>query len=272
MSEPLSFFTIRPGDNALIPTKWSMSAWGADSLNGPAVCSAAARALEQEFSDPDFVPARLTFDLFKSAKNQPMILRTRLVRSGRRIQVADVEVMQEDILVARATAVFLRRSGPPPGSEWHPPTAFSPPEAAAADGARSRHPWMQTDETDWTRGIGNHQNVARKRAWSTAMAVVPDEPATPFVHAVQSAESTSLVTNLGTEGIGYINCDLTMALSRLPEGPQLGIEADTHLTADGISVGTATLYDRKGAYGTGMVTAVSNAAAQIDFTNRAGLV
>lgn len=272
MSEPLSFFTIRPGDDALLPTKWSMSAWSSDSLNGPAVCSAAARALEQEFADPDFVPARLTFDLFKAAKNQPMNLHTRMVRSGRRIRVADVEVMQEDVIVARATSVFLRRSGPPPGSEWHPSTTFTPPEEAAAEGSRSRHPWMQTDDTDWTRGIGNHQNVARKRAWSTAMAVVPDEPASPFIHAVQSAESTSLVTNLGTEGIGYINCDLTMALSRLPEGPQLGIEADTHLTADGISVGTATLYDRKGPYGTGMVTAVSNAAAQIDFTNRTGLV
>ena len=58
----------------------------------------------------------------------------------------------------------------------------------------------------------------------------------------------------------------------LPEGAELGIEADSHITADGISVGTATLYDRKGPYGTGMVTAVSNPAAQIDFASRSRLV
>lgn len=272
MSEPLSFFTIRADDNALIPTKWAKSAWGADSLNGPAVCAAAARTLEIEFADPDFVPARLTFDLFKSAKSQPTTLTTRVVRSGRRIFVGDVEVMQGEVVVARATAVFLRRSAPPPGTEWRPTSTFAPPEEAVAEGPQSRHPWMQTDDTEWTRGIGSHQNVSRKRAWSTAMAVVPDEPASPFVHAVQSAESTSLVTNLGTDGIGYINCDLTMALSRLPEGTHLGIEADTHITADGIAVGTATLYDLKGPYGTGMVTAVSNPAAQIDFANRSGLI
>ena len=97
------------------------------------------------------------------------------------------------------------------------------------------------------------------------MPVLPDQPVSSFVHATQSAESTSLLTNLGTDGIGYINCDLTLALARVPEGPQLGIEADTHITADGIAVGTATLYDRNGPYGTGIVTAVSNAAAQIDF-------
>ena len=32
-------------------------------------------------------------------------------------------------------------------------------------------------------------------------------------------------------------------------------------------VGTATLFDRSGAFGSGMTTAVSNPAAQIDFAN-----
>jgi hypothetical protein len=82
---------------------------------------------------------------------------------------------------------------------------------------------------------------------------------------VHTAETTSLLTNLGTNGIGYINCDLTLALSRLPDGPQIGLEASSHIAADGISVGTATLYDLDGPFGTGIVTAISNAQAQIDF-------
>jgi hypothetical protein len=47
----------------------------------------------------------------------------------------------------------------------------------------------------------------------------------------------------------------------------IGLEADSHWAADGISVGAATLFDRNGAFGTGLVTAVSNPAAQIDFGN-----
>jgi hypothetical protein len=88
-----------------------------------------------------------------------------------------------------------------------------------------------------------------------------------FVNAVVAAEGTSLVTNLGTDGVGYINGDLTVALSRLPVDVWIGVQADSHWVADGISVGTATLYDRDGAFGSGMVTAVSNPAAQIDFGN-----
>jgi len=97
--------------------------------------------------------------------------------------------------------------------------------------------------------------------------VVEGAPVTPFVRAVMAAEGTSLVTNLGTEGIGYINGDLTVALARLPQDDWIGVQADSHWTADGVSVGAATLFDGAGAFGTGVVTAISNTDAQIDFTN-----
>ncbi len=81
------------------------------------------------------------------------------------------------------------------------------------------------------------------------------------------AEATSLVTNLGTHGIGYINGDLTAAFSRLPVDDWIGVQADSHWASDGIAVGTATLFDHHGAFGSGLVTAVANPAAQIDFSS-----
>jgi hypothetical protein len=75
------------------------------------------------------------------------------------------------------------------------------------------------------------------------------------------------VTNLGTHGVGYINGDLTVGLARLPVGEWIGVQADSHWAADGVAVGTATLFDRSGAFGSGVTTAVANPAAQIDFAN-----
>lgn len=265
VTESLSFFTTCADPAELIPTEWATSAWSSETLNGPAICGAAARALELEFGGPDFVPARFTIDLYKAAKNLPTVFRTRQLRAGRRIVLADVEVTQHDVAVARATVVYLRKSSAPPGAEWVPAADFYPPERMPTDN-ESTHPWLNTDRTGWTQSIAEHQNADRKRAWGASLPVVPGEPASPFVHAVQSAESASLVTNLGTAGIGYINCDVTMAISRLPEGLLLGVEADNHITADGISVGTATLYDDRGSYGTSVVTALSNAAVQVDFS------
>jgi hypothetical protein len=92
-------------------------------------------------------------------------------------------------------------------------------------------------------------------------------PATDFDWPAEFAEGTSLVANLGTGGVGYINGDLTVALARLPVDEWMGIQADSHRAAEGISVGTATLFDRIGAFGSGLVTAVGDPAAQIDFAN-----
>jgi hypothetical protein len=267
VSETRSFFTrIADDGDALMPTTWAGSRWGPDALNGPAVCAFVARALELEFADPDFTPARITVDLFKTARTRPTTAVTRLVRSGRRIRVADAEVQQDGVTVARATLVLLRKASPPPGDEWVPTATFSPPPDAPVEWGPG-HPWVHSDAAGWTRRIADHQDNTRKRTWATSMPVLPDGHDSPFVRAVQAAEATSLLTNLGTEGIGYINCDLTVALSRIPDGPQIGLEADSHITSEGIAVGTATLYDRAGPFGTGIVTAVSNAAAQIDFSH-----
>ena len=82
-----------------------------------------------------------------------------------------------------------------------------------------------------------------------------------------AAEATSLVTNLGTDGVGYINGDLTVGLARLPVGEWIGVQGDSHWASEGVAVGTATLFDQDGAFGSGMTTAVSNPSAQIDFAN-----
>jgi hypothetical protein len=118
----------------------------------------------------------------------------------------------------------------------------------------------------WTRSPAEHQNESQKTFCYRGLTVIEGEKVSPFVRAVMVAEATSLVTNLGTEGIGYINGDLTVALSRLPVDEFICVQADSHWAADGIAVGTATLFDHQGPFGTGMTTAVANPAAQIDFS------
>lgn len=84
------------------------------------------------------------------------------------------------------------------------------------------------------------------------------------VHAAIVGEAASLVTNWGSAGVGFINADLTLTLARMPVGTDLGIETDNHLSAEGVATGSAVLYDREGPVGMCVVTAVSNAARQID--------
>ena len=220
----------------------------------------AARCLEHDYGDDEFLPTRLTTDLFKAARRVPTEVRTRLVRDGRRIRGSECDVIQAGVVVARATMAQYRKSAAPPGQEWVGKQFFTPPT-----GVRGTAYAINSDDAGWSSSGAQHQNTSRKRVYHRTIEVVDGETVSPFVRTVVAAEATSLVTNLGTRGIGYINGDLTVALSRLPIGDYIGLQADSHWCADGISVGTATLFDDEGPFGTGMVTAIANPAAQIDF-------
>ncbi|MGV9709325.1 acyl-CoA thioesterase domain-containing protein [Gordonia sp. NPDC003424] len=267
---PIAFFERE--SEAFLPTRFARSLWAPKTLSGPPVCAIAARAAELEFAPRGFRAARFTIDLFKAAREVPTCTRGRLIRSGGRITVAEVDVVQVldgvDTVVARSTAVFVKETVNPPGERWTPVDDYSSPPTAAPD---DPFPWFGSDAPDgrphWDQSMGAHQHGRRKRLWTRAVATVAGEQPSPFERAVISGESTSLVCNWGTTGIGFINCDLTVGLSRLPVGPRIGVEAATHTESDGISTSAARLYDMHGVFGVGTVTGVNNAAAEIDFTS-----
>jgi hypothetical protein len=263
MSTEPAHFTLAEG-GAFVPTPFAQSHWGDDHLNGPAVVGLAARALENDCGSPDFMPTRFTADLFRAARNVPTTIDVRVVRDGRRVRSAECDVVQDGRTVTRATLVQYRRSTAPSGREWAAP--ISPVQPPPPDD--SILPFVGSDEAGWTRSPAAHQNDSRKRFFNDGIKVLAGEKNSAFVRAVMIAEATSLVTNLGTQGIGYINGDLTAAFSRLPVDDWIAVQGDSHWVADGISVGTATLFDSQGAFGSGMVTAVANPAAQIDFSNQ----
>ena len=263
MSTEPAHFAIGEG-GAFMPTQFAQSHWGDNHLNGPAVVGLAARALENHCGSPDFMPSRFTADLFRAARNVPTTIDVRVVRDGRRVRSAECDVVQDGRTVTRATLVQYRRSSAPPGREWTASISLEQPPAPDD----SILPFVGSDEAGWTRSPAGHQNDSRKRFFNDGIKVVAGEKNSPFVWAVMLAESTSLVTNLGTQGIGYINGDLTAAFARLPVDDWIAVQADSHWTSDGISVGTATLFDSQGAFGSGMVTAVANPAAQIDFSKQ----
>lgn len=270
-----SFFTHdHSAGGAYVPTRFARSAWSDDLVNGPAVVAAAARELEVEHGLDDFQPARLTVDLFSPVRFEPLTVRTEDVRTGNRIRVSDARVEQGGKTVARATLVQLRRGEQPPGETWQSGQSLEPPAEAQGASLRSgSRAWFGSDDAaePWSHEMGAHQGAGRKRFWLHPLDVVEGEEASPFQRAVTLAESTSLMAHWGTEGIGFINADLTVALARLPRSADIGIQADEHISDAGVAVGSATLFDHDGVFGTGTVVAVSNAGRQIDFSSR-GLV
>jgi hypothetical protein len=126
-----------------------------------------------------------------------------------------------------------------------------------------RAPFVRSS-VGWSQNFLEHQNADRKATWSTAVPILPDEPLTGFQAAAASADGTSMVINWGTRGVEYINTDITMTLAREPEGVEIGLLTTDRVEHDGIAVGSAAIFDRRGPLGTVMVAALANARRTVD--------
>jgi hypothetical protein len=88
-----------------------------------------------------------------------------------------------------------------------------------------------------------------------------DEPLTPFTRVAMAADVTASLVNWSSEGLKFINADYTLTLSRLPDGPLIGLASQSHSTQDGIATGSAILFDEQGEIG----SSISVSLAQSGF-------
>jgi hypothetical protein len=237
----------RNGD-LLVPSVRARSLWG-DVVNGRNLAGLVAWAAEGDHGDVDYLPARLTVDMFRAAPLVPMRVTTSVIRHGRRVRVIDVSVRDgQEVELTRGTVVYLRTGDPPPGSVWQPPE-WEPP---APDTLRATPPradgWPPWDMRPIERG-------AWMREWHP---FVGGEELTPFVRAALAADATNGSANGGDRGLAYINADLTLLLARLPAGEWIGLEVTNHESAAGVAFGTASLYDLDGRIGHVAMSAVAD--------------
>lgn len=107
-----AFFT-RDGDT-FIPTQAANGPWDPKSLHGRVVIGLLATVIEQRHGASDFVPARLTVDMFRLPNIEtPVEIKTRLVRDGLRIRVVEADFVSGGAGMARASCQLLRKTQAP---------------------------------------------------------------------------------------------------------------------------------------------------------------
>lgn len=255
-----AFFTA-DGDSYLPGTKTG-GPWG-QTMGGQIVGGLLGWALDRHGED-DFQPARLTVDLLRPVPIAPVSIETSIKREGRRIKLVDAALLQNGQVVARASALFLRRSAEPEGQVWSAPVVM-PPLPTNSDPLEAEMPFgiWTSSATSNTGSAGMpplewQQPGAQKFAWTRIFRpMVAGHPLTPFTRAAFAGDIISSLTHWSTAGLRYINADYTVAISRLPEGEYIGLAAQSYHGNDGVGAGTATLFDSAGPIGTGTVLALA---------------
>jgi hypothetical protein len=264
------FALFRADDEVLVPQDIARSLWKHDQMHGVATCGALARAAEHAViaaDRTDLHPARFTVDLFHAPTMGPCHFTSTAVREGSRIMLVETTLYQENEARARAIALFLRASENPAGQVWTSAEIPQPPPLdIAPETDQPRVPFFFSESVGWSQNFAEHQNSDRKMTWQSPIPVVVGEKTTAFQGLAGMADSTSMVCNWGEQGVQYINTDVNLSISRLPVSHEVGLAALTWHAHEGIAVGTATVFDREGPFGTSMVTSLANARRSVDFT------
>ncbi len=253
-------FFVLDGDQYL-PQASGRGPWNPNSLHGRVVIGVMGHALETAFGDPDFMPARLTVDMYRLPGFEPMEIKTRLIREGGRIRMAEAELFSGGVSSAKASCQFLRKTEDPPGKVWTPPgwdvplpQDIPPPDPGTTPMGRM---WA-------TRNIAGGFGVqGSRRMWmSEVRELVAGQALTPFQRVAVASDFCSPFANASyDQGLGYINTDVTVYISRLPVGEWIGFESVNHTSAQGVAIGTCWLHDIDGPIGTASCAALAQRRA-----------
>lgn len=248
------FFTIEGAH--YVPTAAARGPWNPNSLHGRVIAGLLGAEIERLHGSPDFIPARLTVDMYRLPDLSPVEVTTTVVRAGNRIKVVDAEFISGGVSAGRATCQLLKRTENPEGNVWKPaswdvptPDDIPPPDPATTPMGRM---WE-------TRRIsGEFGAVGQRRVWIREVReLVEGRAVTPFVRVAGSADFASPAANIGDQGLEFINSDVTVYLHREPVSEWVGYEVINHGATDGVAVGECFIYDERGPIGSASCAALA---------------
>ena len=255
-----AFFT-RDG-SSLVPAPVARGPWAADMLHGRLLAGLLAWKVESDHGDPGFHAARVTVDLFRSPPMRRLEVAAHVVRAGKRIRVVDGTVTIDGDVYARASIVLLRRTEQPTGDVWSAP-AWEVPHPDALPEPTWDAPWEMRPISE-----GGFGSFSQKRMWlRETRALVEGEPMTPLIRVATAADIANPLANSGTNGLEFINGDITLYLARLPVDEWIGFEVARHVGAEGVAIGECVVYDTRGPVGTSTVSAVAQRRMEMSTPN-----
>ncbi len=250
---------LRDGDRYQ-PTATAGGPWSPEYLHGGPPVGLLAWALEQETAGSGLRLARLTTDLLRPVPAKPLTVHIDTLRAGRRLRVLEGVLKADDIIVSRATALYLEQVPlqVPPHARF---AADSLPAAEGVSGSLSGVSARDSNKSSFTpeglhttvevRLIDGVQGLGEGRVWMRLPTTVIDgEPCSPTVQAATLADFGNGVAQLRVaDNVGSINADVSLYLTRAPTGEWIGFDAHSRMGDNGNGLVETRLYDQQGPFG-----------------------
>jgi hypothetical protein len=234
-------------------TECTRGPWDARSQHAGPPAALLGRAVEHRpDARDDMRVARLTFDIARPVPVAALTVTTRVIRSGRSVEVVEAELGADGAPAAmRVTALLIRTAA-----------AVAP---AVPDGLAPAGPQTATTQPFFPVPYEDGYHTAMESRF-TAGAFLARGPATcwmrmrvplvagetpsPLTRVLVAADSGNGISSvLDWREHLFVNPDLTVHLRRYPVGEWVCLDARTSIEADGIGLADTALLDRAGVIG-----------------------
>lgn len=257
---PASAFYLPDGHGRFRSTPATAGPWSADAQHGGPPSALLAREFELTDRDPGQRLARIAVEILRPVPVQPLTVRARTIRPGRRVTLLEgsIEVGGQPVVLARGWRVARAdtRAGATPGGPPPPPIPQEPDS--------TRPDWPNAHLDGYIRALegrttaGQFGGTGPAAAWThIETPLVEGEEPSPFQRSALVADSGSGIS----QGIDLhrwlaVNVELTVATHRDPEGAWIHLDAATVIGPDGTGRADTVLSDLAGPFGRALQTLV----------------
>lgn len=259
-----------------VPSEHARGPWDPQALHGGAPAALMTGAFESLAPGAELRIARLGFEFLRPIPLAPLMLSTRILRPGRRVQELAGELYADrgsegQQLIARASALRVQAvpqqaasaaaapapesSATGPADEPLPPPASGTPVRFALDGSTESSFAGTAMEMRW---LSDPRALGPGRVWMRLRyPLLPGRPLTPMMRLAATADfGNGVSATLPFERFLFINADLTIHLQRVPRGEWIGLDARTLLHGGGPALSESVLHDEQGPLGRAFQTLV----------------
>ncbi len=254
---------FEPDGEALVPTVLARGPWDPTAMHGGPPSALLMRAVEAAEA-PDGVTmtvARLTVELLRPIPLEPLVVRTEVVRPGKRIQLIEAAIFHaaRGAELVRGRALRIREAPVPLPYEdpvRGPLLVAEPPPAPPETGVPSA-PHLETDiafhqdaiELRFVEGMWNEPGPATMWGRLLVPLVAGEEPS--------PLQRTAALSDMGNGVSGvvdfdthmFINPELSIHLWRPPASEWIALRCRSDVGRRGVGLAQSSLFDADGRFG-----------------------
>lgn len=250
-------FYERDGD-LWAATELTRGPWDPGAQHAGPPSALLGREIERLEDAAEFQVGRVTFEILRSVPIAPLRVRAEVLRGGRRVQLVEAALTDEEGDLVRARAWRLR-TGPvdlPPEAVTESPPAPGPEEGDDAVFFPTGQEVGYHTAMEVKFISGGFLEPGPAIAWLRMRnPLVEGEEPSPLQRTLIAADvGNGISAVLDYRRFLFINVDLTVHLERMPEGEWVCVDAVTLPQANGIGTAESVLSDRRGRIGRALQT------------------